>query len=226
MKRNSKQFTLIELLVVVAIIGILASILLPSISQARSKAQEVISISNLKQIYTGVMLYTSGNNEYVPSPTNFATNRHWPSYIYSTISSVDYATMSHNNTMDNMRESAYAKLMYCPIIAKTRTELSVHSMGRSDYGMNNYFNRDNGGLKKISLAQTGGKEEPMFIPIQEPSNPAVWSTSLGTGQKDAAYYYGKNTKTLGLYVHGNVQYISINKGDQINSLITNKTNFD
>lgn len=217
---------MIELLVVVAIIGILASILLPSISQARSKAQEVISINNLKQIYTGVMLYTSDSNEFVPSPTNFTTGRHWPSYIYSSMASIDYGSMTHSNIMENMENSAYAKVMYCPIIAKKRSEMSIHSMGRSDYGMNSFFNKNVGGYKQIGVAQLGGKEEPFMVPIQGPSNPALWGTSLGTGQKDAAYYYGKNTKTIGLYIHGNVQYISLSKGDQIDSLVSSNSNFE
>jgi prepilin-type N-terminal cleavage/methylation domain-containing protein len=52
-------FTLIELLVVIAIIGILAGILFPVFAQAKIAAKKAASISNLKQICLGSLMYTS-----------------------------------------------------------------------------------------------------------------------------------------------------------------------
>ena len=66
MKRNSKQFTLIELLVVISIIGILSSMLLPSLTEARKKARIAVEVNNRKQLYAATIMYSDNNNDYYP----------------------------------------------------------------------------------------------------------------------------------------------------------------
>ena len=53
-----KAFTLIELLVVIAIIAILAAILFPVFAQAKAAAKTTTSLSNLKQIGLGMLMYS------------------------------------------------------------------------------------------------------------------------------------------------------------------------
>jgi prepilin-type N-terminal cleavage/methylation domain-containing protein len=83
-----KKFTLIELLVVIAIIGILSSLLLPSISKARETTKTAVCLSNLKQVGLALYSFTSEADSTLPgglwhgqSPNYRAGSGHFGTYL-------------------------------------------------------------------------------------------------------------------------------------------------
>ncbi len=65
MKAYNKAFTLIELLTVIAIIGILASILIPVVGSVRESARAAKCTSNLRQLVSAALVFDQENG-YLP----------------------------------------------------------------------------------------------------------------------------------------------------------------
>ena len=84
-QRPRAAFTLIELLVVIAIIAILAAMLLPVLSKAKSKSQDISCRNNLRQLQLCWNLYVDDNNQALPPTSVWPTLNGWecrpPSWV-------------------------------------------------------------------------------------------------------------------------------------------------
>lgn len=102
---NYRGFTLIELLVVIAIISILATILVPSLNEARVLARRVTCVSNLKGIGIAEQLYANDHKDQW-TRDNYAPGGYTTNYVYwNAWTGLGYL-LQHSYAEPN--------LMYCP----------------------------------------------------------------------------------------------------------------
>jgi prepilin-type processing-associated H-X9-DG protein/prepilin-type N-terminal cleavage/methylation domain-containing protein len=63
-QHNQDGLTMIELILVIVIIGILAALLLPALSQAKNRAQRMQCVGNLRQLGIGLQVILSSDHSY------------------------------------------------------------------------------------------------------------------------------------------------------------------
>jgi len=225
---KNKHFTLIELLVVIAIIGILASLLLPSLGKARKTSKTVVSKNNLKQLYTGVLMYADNYDGTICYPINnpypiAAGFVHWRRLIYEDMTGTQFAL--NPTAADEMAVSNYDKLLNCPIVRENRDETIHNAAGEGDYSMNRYFQNDP--QAKLNNLTGLGKIEPFMTPgggqANETTAAIIYSSNQLNTRTGIGYYY--NGKSFGSYIDGSILDFSYSYGSSIHSDIALKQNF-
>lgn len=182
-------FTLIELLTVIAIIGILAAIIIPTVGKVRQTARNATCVSNLRQIVNGALLYAADNKDRIPQRNIGGGDQwYWPVWLLG--------------KQANLGEKG---VMACPMqVAVNRKELSTPTGPVTwSYSVNWSFatkwtdasNPDDGTLDgKIWR----------FGDLQQPSR-----TTLYTEITAASYGFGTFTRTDGKddfkYIHNSRQ---------------------
>jgi len=137
-------FTQVELLVVIAVIAILASMLLPTLQHAMSLARNIACLNNMKQIYSGAILYTLDNNEILPcydkvDPTVASPRGGLPDVAISEYLNETEDGIIHNSNFGALQHKGFRNLFICPAV-QTLSDFPIPAQSNlsAEYALSNY----------------------------------------------------------------------------------------
>ena len=98
-------FTLIELLAVIAIVGVLAGILIPTVGVLKRGAHKSAAATQIRGLGVGLQLYVQDNRGYLPVCWNLGPSKpnipnHWADAILPYLGSVSNGTKLGNKDVD------------------------------------------------------------------------------------------------------------------------------
>jgi prepilin-type N-terminal cleavage/methylation domain-containing protein/prepilin-type processing-associated H-X9-DG protein len=140
---SKRAFTLVELLVVIAIIAILAALLLPVLSKAKLRTQQIDCLNNQRQLQAGWLMYVHEQNDSLP--LNVGEVAIYSAYANTTNSwVVGDATVSAD--LSFIRQGSifpyvgYPGVYHCP--SDHATVNNTNALRTRSYSMDYYLNGD------------------------------------------------------------------------------------
>lgn len=194
LKFENKNFTLLELLIVIAIIAILASLLLPSLKNARELGKRAKCIGNLKQLASISVMYIGDYDEWLPETFSTSPTAYWFN---------KYADYNDSFITVKGRTGIYS----CPSL-EYWWHATVTNQMNGNYAMNERFSYNIDGYTKFPTISKPSRFAYIIDSFKRPTLTRAWALSGIDNHfpyqdwSGSPYYYHAGTSNI-LFLGGN-----------------------
>ena len=206
-----KSFTLIELLVVVAIIGILVSLLLPSLQQARDKAKLAVCLSNQSQIGRATSVFLSDSNGKYWSLESYENKL--TGSVFSFLGKKGNSGKYTNGTADvrilnryigDFKSDDEVPLAECPLDNGLSGSFNSHyDKYGSSYGSNVGNRVSGGGIRNRYLSEINNTSKCVLV-VEHGGNWHAWAE-----KNNKMLWHKKTNRWTVLFTDGHVKFMKL-----------------
>lgn len=167
--KSCNAFTLVEMLVAIAIIGILATILVPVIGSTRESARLATCTNRLRELGIAFQLYAQENSGQLPYPRSIPGSR-WPFHVASYLGSPYQTRYDSTGQVNGITSSA--NIYENPIIRDPANQFNPANAAEGTFAFN------------VKLDADHHRSGPVYITdLSTPRTFPVLSTSEGNGMR-------------------------------------------